>query len=181
MTPLEATFTISPKTDTLRPSGRGASHGVKRPGFTLMELLVYISIVSIALVVFINYMVSVTQVAGRSKVASAIDQNARYAISRMTQDIRGAANAVVAGAVLQLSNDTTEYTTSGLAVTINHGGAPIAITDDTVKVSSLIFTQPAAGAPVTITLTITGRDGTPPSAQKTLTLASTVEPHQLLY
>ena len=155
---------------------------MKRPGFTIAEMLIYISIVSIALVVFMNFLIDINRASERSRVAKEVDQNGRTVINRIVQDVRTANSITVDNTsnpnTLKI-NGTTTYTTSSGSVVVGTTPPLTPLTNPSVNVTDLKF-EPA-GSSVTITLSLEGRVGTPANQQKTLTLNSTVEPHKLLY
>lgn len=148
-------------------------------GFTLTEMLVYIGIVGIVLVVFMNFMIDVSHATSRSRVAKEVSQNGRTVIDRIVQDVRTATSITVvsANSLRVTGTSVNEYTLSSGRITVNGSGHEL--TSPSVNVTGLSFT--AAGNGVTINLVLEGRAGTPADQQKHLTLTSTVEPHKLLY
>lgn len=122
-------------------------------GFTLIELVVYISIVSGVLLIAV--VLSIDLLRGRAKSTSLIvvNQNARLALERMTAAIRNA-NLVNAGSStfgshpgslsLQMPDSAvnpTVFDVSGGAMRVTEGtGSAQSLTSPDIEVTSLLFT-----------------------------------------
>ena len=61
-------------------------------GFSLVELLVYISITTVTLLILTSFVIDVTKNAARTKITKEVQQNARLLISKITQEVRTATN-----------------------------------------------------------------------------------------
>jgi len=112
-------------------------------GFTLIELILYITLVSIFLTGAILFSWDV--IYGREKVyqQQVVEQNVRAAIARIAYEIRRAENInTVSSNSLQLENGTNDTTISLLAGVIQittSGAGPYDLTSNQVEVSSLNF------------------------------------------
>ncbi|MFH0828730.1 MAG: type II secretion system protein [Candidatus Kerfeldbacteria bacterium] len=131
----------------------------RQRGFTMIELIVYLGIASIALLVFFGFASNVMQSAARAKTASDVQENARVIMSRITHDIRTTDTATVSGSKLELTKatggiptktcygldllnpDVALYGTCGTVGCVCT--ASTAISDKTVKVTTLSFSQAA--------------------------------------
>lgn len=157
---------------------------MKRPAFTLVELLVYIGITAIVLVVFTNFAVTVTQNSARSKIIQELQQNARLSLDRLTQEVRGA----------QSVDSSTDYVGNlgTLVLNTTSGNRTFAVN---AKNQLTLNTEPLTSLKVKVDKFKLDKDNTVPSTTKlTLTLSDTLStpsqtislttsliPHQLLY
>lgn len=122
-------------------------------GFTLLELLIYVAVLSIVTMVIAGAFLSITQGRARVEAASEVNANLRFAIERIGQDIRGAsavslpASAGATSTALQLtiSGTAVNYCLADTAVRRQQGGACTgaseAITTESVVVNSLLFSR----------------------------------------
>lgn len=114
-------------------------------GFTLIELILYIALVSIFISGAIFFAWDV--IYGREKVfqQQMIEQNGRAALSRVAYEIRRAKDIQsVAGNQIVLDNDsstTTIFLLEGAIQIITEGAGPYELTSNQVKVTSLSFTD----------------------------------------
>lgn len=123
-------------------------------GFSLIELIVYIAIVSAVLIVAV--VLSIDLLRGRAKSTSleAVNQNARLALERMTTAIRNADLIQTGGSTfgtspgrlsLQMPDSAvnpTVFDVSGSTLRITEGtGSPQPLTSPDIEVTSLIFTH----------------------------------------
>lgn len=179
---------------------------MKRPGFTIVELLVYMGLTTAAVLMFMNFMIDISRVATRTKVAKEVDQQARYVMGRITSDIRNAVSApVISGTsnevlTIDLSHTcppmpipiivdriTYSYSAGDNSVTYQRTTCDVLspvtkLTSASVRVTALTFTRPiTAGQPIKLNLTVESPISAPPPAQKQLTLESTIQPHKSLY
>lgn len=83
-----------------------------RSGFTLMELLMYIGIISIVLLVLTNLFSSVLDVQLESESVSSLQQDGRYILNRMTNDIQNA-GSISLPATLGTSSATLRVNING--------------------------------------------------------------------
>ncbi|MBI4092357.1 MAG: prepilin-type N-terminal cleavage/methylation domain-containing protein [Candidatus Kerfeldbacteria bacterium] len=150
-------------------------------GFTLMELLVYMSIVTIATLIFMSFAVDVTTSAGKSRRLRELQDNARLLISRVTQDIRTADDVAVAGSELRVTKSgvTTRYFLDSGAVKYDDGvGSPLAsLSTDSVNISQWDWQKTATSVSVALTV----QEKTSASSPQQVELSSTIVPRKLLF
>ncbi len=166
---------------------------MKRPfrqdGFTMIELIVYLGIASVALLVFFGFAANVLQSAARAKSASDAQGNARVVMSRITHDIRTADTAAVLGTALNLTtvaggvSTTTCYDRDAGIVkygTCTGVGCPCAVSeslsDGTVNVTALSFDDLTAPQ-IDVSAMIEPRNGTADA----VTASTTVVRRSALY
>lgn len=162
---------------------------MRRRGFTIIELLIYMGLTTAAVLMFMNFMIDVSRVSARSRVAKEVDQQARYVMGRITQDIRGATAVSLSGSTLTLTKpngagyDTVAYSLSGTEAQYKlNATAPTSLTAASVRVTALTFTPPTPPSLLwKINMTVESPANVPPSAQKKLTLENSIQPHKSLY
>lgn len=158
-----------------------------RRGFTIVELLVYVAITTVAITVFAAFMADITKSASRSRVVKEVEQNAQFVMNKMAQDIRHAqAVASVSPNSLTLTlsptlNVTYAYDATNYAVTYQeNAGTAMAISNTQVRVTSLTFSN--IGGAVTVSLSAAqGNPAAPAAGQYNTTLSSTFVVHAALY
>jgi prepilin-type N-terminal cleavage/methylation domain-containing protein len=157
----------------------------QQKGFTLVELLVYISLVSIAMMVIMTFFVDVTTSATKITIAKEVQQSARFILQQMTHDIRNA-QAVVSvhqsAIELQAQNgDFLRYETDGGALQRRtNGGAAEILTSNAVALQSVQFLS--AGDTIAITISLQqSAAGSRPSNRAAITLQTSVAPRRSLY
>ncbi|PIQ77519.1 hypothetical protein COV82_04105 [Candidatus Peregrinibacteria bacterium CG11_big_fil_rev_8_21_14_0_20_46_8] len=97
--------------------------------FTLIELIIYVTILSLFVGALSNFYINIRHSTVRTDVASEIQHSAHLALHRITQDVRAADTLVTAtGNTLAVSTlgTTTTFTTIERTVTI--GGEDVTIT-----------------------------------------------------
>lgn len=119
-------------------------------GVSLIELLIYIALLSVILLVISSAFISISKTGGSVDARTEVNSNTRFVSNKMIQDIKSASAVsiptVVGGtaATLQLtvSGDTILYDVSSgqLRRKIN-AGTPEPITSNLVTVSTPIFTR----------------------------------------
>lgn len=118
-------------------------------GFTLIEMLLYMSLMSIFLIVLTDVLVSITSSKAESETYTATDQDGRFILARLTYDIARSSAITTPGAigtttnnlVLTIGPDTYAYSLVGenlqLAVNAtpanNLNGSSTTITAPTFK------------------------------------------------
>lgn len=164
----------------------------RQDGFTLAELLAYMSIVVVAIVVFTSFMVDVSKSAARMKVRQEVQQNARLLTTKITNEIRTAAavDAVQSSfnvddgkiSVVTASGPTVSFARDSAtdSVLFDDGSGAIPVSNDKVRVTKLRFEQTARGIAVDLTVE-QGNAAAPAQLQNALVLSSTVVPRQFLY
>lgn len=145
-------------------------------GFSLIELIIYMSIVAIATVVFTNFLVDVTRNAAKSRVTKDVQQNARLAMQWMTREIRRASSIMPSGSTLTLNSGTFTVNASNQ---LDYSGTPITSAD--VRVTTLTFT-PIGTSGVGIVLTVEqGNPSAQPAERDRFTLTSGATSRILAY
>ena len=119
-------------------------------GVSLMELLIYIAILSVILLVISSAFISISKTGGSVDARTEVNSNTRFASNRIIQDIKSA-SAVSVPAVVGGTAATLELTVSGdtILYDISAGqlrrkvntGTPEPVTSNLVTVSSPIFTR----------------------------------------
>lgn len=121
-------------------------------GFTLVELLVYMGILTVFLTTSIVFAIDLIKTSQRARISLEVQQNIRFAMERMVREIR-AADDLNAGAstfetspgVLSLAHDNgsldpTVFDVSGGILRITQGaGSAIDLTTDDVAITNLVF------------------------------------------
>lgn len=155
-------------------------------GFTIIELLVYISLVSVGVIVMTAFLADVLKSAAHGKMKQDMQQNGRYILSRLIQDIRSKQVDAASDAdtlVLASGPVRTTYDLDGQNITYafdDGAGAvtgPVDLNSSGVCVASVAFTRDVS---VRIDMTIRPR-GTCGDTKGELVLATTVVPRQSIY
>ena len=118
-------------------------------GFTLLELLIYMVILSGLMVIVANSFISLSKGRGQSEARSEVHAAIRFASERIRQDIKGA--SVVITPVSGTSSTTLQMTVSGTTVTYDvlagqlrrkvDAASPVAVTGTGIAVTALTFTR----------------------------------------
>ena len=97
-------------------------------GFTLVELLIYIGILSILLTVLAQIFGSILDAQLESEATSSVQQDGRFILSRLTYDIRRSDDIVVPAA---LGNQSTslQLTIGGVSYTYSLNGGNLELTE----------------------------------------------------
>lgn len=124
----------------------------KNTGFTLLELLIYISILSILVVTISSTFISLSKGRGQSQAKSEVNNSIRFATELMRQDLKNASvvsNPSLAGDAN--STDTLTLTRTGVTIVYDVLGGvlrrkegnstEVAVTDSSILVSAPIFTR----------------------------------------
>ncbi len=122
-------------------------------GFSLLELLIYIAILAIVTMVIVGVFLSLNRGRGEVETRSEVNSNLRFAIEKISQDLRAATSsaAIISPASTSTASnvltiivgaDTISYaTTTDNLLQRSVNGTPENITSDTVKIDSLSFTR----------------------------------------
>lgn len=150
----------------------------KRPqGFTLVELLVYIAVSTVALLVFVTFMVDVSRSAARARIVQELHQNAQFALDRLNREVRSATavdpSSDASSLVLSTASGIETFTLAGNAVTLN--GEPL--TSGNVKVTALQFSYAAP----TVTVQLHAEEHTSAASPQAIDLQTTLVPRQEVY
>ncbi|EKD79624.1 MAG: hypothetical protein ACD_41C00024G0008 [uncultured bacterium] len=112
-----------------------------RSGFSLFEVTVYIAIISVVMVAVLGIVAQT--VLNRIKVEALhnVTASTRFAIERMSQDVRAAAD--ISGTTITLADGTTEYyyVTGGQLLISTNGGTGVALTPSNLTVTEFSFTD----------------------------------------
>jgi prepilin-type N-terminal cleavage/methylation domain-containing protein len=121
----------------------------KKSGFTLVELLMVMGIMGLLMVILFQVFGAILDMKLRSEATTAVAQDSRYLISRLTYDISRSSDITLplaggSGNTLILVIDGVDYvyelngTTLKLSV---GGGASQALTGIGTKITSIVFTH----------------------------------------
>ncbi len=159
----------------------------------MIELLIYIAISSIALLVFVNFMVATSANAAKSRVAQEIQQNARLALDSLSQEVRGAqtinASTVYSASpstpgtlVLTYSGGNHTFSLSSGVLQLNSGAGPVNLTSSktTVTQFEVLNRTPADSLSPIVTVNITVQSTGVTPAQS-IQVSHTLSPHNSLY
>lgn len=123
---------------------------INHRGFSLIEMLIYLFILTLLAVVLVNVLVVMINSFTMAQVSRNLNQTATAALGRVVQEIRQAESATVASSdqlalsVTDASGNpiTTQFSLSGGALMIQVGaGSAGALTTGHSQVSALIFTK----------------------------------------
>ncbi len=148
-------------------------------GFTLIELLIYVAFISIMATVFVNFSLDIAGSAQKSRVRQEVQQNARFAMDRMLQEVRAAEGLNVGASVfgshpgiLSLgtsvpATNPTVFDISGGVLRMTQGASsPVALTASNLQASNLVFENLAiAGRTQHVRLTFTLRHPNPDNTE----------------
>ncbi len=127
-----------------------------KKGFTLIEVLIYITIIGVVVSGFIVFALSINSSRSKTYVAQEVQANARTALDLISQKIRAATGVNVASSTFDvdpglLSLAMASSTQNPTIVDLNQDDGvlqitastsnPVAITSDEVKVTNLVFTN----------------------------------------
>ena len=143
-------------------------------GNTLVELIIYLAIISVFFTSMIGFTVSVVQSGQKARTMHEVSQNGRFIMEKIAREIKSAndvnfttSSFGVNPGVLSLVNNTgsldpTVFDVVGGVVRIQQGaGAPMNISSDLVNVTSIVFTDlsvPGRTTNIKIDLTLEWRD-----------------------
>jgi len=146
-----------------------------RRGFTLVEMVVYIAILVLSTILFINLLLSITTSYRTLKAVQSIHSSAVSSIDRMGFEIRGAKAVVSANSVFDAhpgklvltiptsSGDITKefyLDGSGILIIKEEGVDQGPLTKNNIEITSLIFRHlSATSSAIKIEMTIEGSNG----------------------
>lgn len=150
----------------------------KKKGFILAELLVYISVLAVMSILVINFIVTVTKAFGRIKISQAIDDSARNALERMSNEIRFSSSLDVANSTLGSSpgriilntnnrssgaTTTLEFSIDNAMLRVREGASAYEnLTSSSTEVTNLVFKRIVSTSTqeaVKIEMTIKAKNG----------------------
>lgn len=140
----------------------------KQEGFTLIEVLIYIAVSAVMVFVVVGFAREILKVRNKITIVSKVEQNARYAMSRMVKEIREAEDIEVLDQntiILQVAdlgrNPIVFDLGNGILYMKEGQGDFTALTGNDVKVGEVLFedrTTPNSADIIKITLLITHPD-----------------------
>ena len=118
-----------------------------KKGFTLVELIIYFSILSVFILILTDILVSVIDAQLSTQSTSAVAQDGRYIYARITYDINRAQSVSVPAnlgdtsnsLVLNISGTTYTYTLNGESLQITDPTGTYSLTGSDTKLSNLQF------------------------------------------
>lgn len=149
-------------------------------GFTLVEMLIVIGIMSILVVILSEVFGSILTTKIRSEATTALAQDSRYLLSRFYYDISRASDITSpTGSTLSLTIGGTSYVYAldGTTLTLTVGGAsPQALSSVGTQITTLDFTRTDLGVKkgVQVHLIIAPSAGLPGGANLSRELTTTV-------
>jgi len=137
-------------------------------GFSLIEMMIYLAVSSTLLLVVFSFTREVLKVRNKITIESKVEQNARFALARMVNEIRFADDISVIDqntlslTVSEPSRNPVVFDLSDGMLCMQEGAGPcIALTGNDVKVGEVLFddrTTPNSGNIVKISLSVTHPD-----------------------
>lgn len=138
----------------LKIDRKDLKHVNNQNGFSLLELLIYISIIAVITLVISSVFIFFNRGRGQVEARNAVNTNLNFAITKISQDLKSA-SAVATPAIAGNSSSDLTMTVGGIAVTYcvadgqlrrkAGGGACDAasetVTADTVVVGAPVFTR----------------------------------------
>ena len=160
-------------------------HQRQKTGFTLMEILVYIGVLSIIVVVISSFLLWLSSSTTKARAMREVLDNARRVVEIMTYEIKKAksVSSTSTATHLFLENATaTEFYLCGTASTTlclkKEFESPVNLTSDKVEIKNLTFTQIATATTtpsVQINLKVDYKNpGDIPEYQASVSITSTV-------
>ncbi len=142
------------------------SHSQKSgAGFTLIEILIYVTILAVIVVLATSAIISVFHAFLRMRVERSLAENGDIALERMVRDIRSAANVDTTVSVFGsspgiLKVGTSKFYLSGAALELDDGVNPPSDLTSDVVVTSLIYYKSTNTNSSLITILLTLQSGT---------------------
>lgn len=125
--------------------------GASQQGFTLIETIVYVGIISIFLVSIVQFTTSLVSAGEKARIQNEVQQNARFAMERLRREIRTADDVNTGTStfgshpgILSLADDTplddpTIFDVSSGRLRIKEGAASaLPLTTDKVNVTNFV-------------------------------------------
>lgn len=143
-------------------------------GYSLVEMVIYLAILSVVSLIVINTILSFSQSYGNLRALRLLDHSASSALERMTRDIRSATSVDTANSALGVSPGVLTLLTSASATTTkfyvlnnilqvdvnNASSGPLTVSKSSI--TNLTFTKLSNGTTtaVKIDMTVSATDGT---------------------
>ena len=125
-----------------------------KKGFTLVEFILYISIVGVILVSFMYYLIDISTSSTKSDAIAEVGHNSRIAMEKISREIRNTVDINTGASVfdshpgtlslktLDSNTDPTIINISGTTLQIKRGaGSVLPITTGKIEVTKLIFSN----------------------------------------
>lgn len=123
----------------------------KARGFTLVETLVYISLIGVAISGFINFNMTISASRNKNMAINEVHANALTALEFISYKLRAAQTVVLPGAGTASSNIIFRSSTDGvdqeikldndILYYIEGAGTPMAITSSKINIKTLVFSN----------------------------------------
>ena len=130
-------------------------------GFTLIELIIYVAIISIIATAFITFSISIIDSKGKTDVIQEVNANVRSALDIVTRHVRSASGLNVASSTFDtdpgiLTINTNSSSTDPTVIELNQddgtlqltqgASSPVSVTSNVIKVTNLMFTNLTASS-----------------------------------
>ncbi len=112
-------------------------HACRQAGVTIVELLVYVGLLSIFILVLVDVFGAVLRARLESESTSSISQDARYILAKLSYDVANANSFTVPAFDRLVLDGTKTYTLTGNNLTLNN--LPLNSLD--TKINSISFTK----------------------------------------
>ena len=155
-----------------------------KPGFTLVELLIYMALLSIFLITLTGIFVNIMEVQLESDATSAVDQDGRFILSRLAYDINRANSISIPPQIgqtrsnlrMDIGGETYEYSESAGSLQLRNNFGTDIINGSDTTVSNISFQKIGnAGGKETIKIQFTITSTTQrPSGPETKTFTTTI-------
>jgi len=106
-------------------------------GFSLIELLIYIALLSVIVVVVVSVLLSLTRAYGAFKVSQRINNSAITALERITRDSRNAESIDLANSTFDVHPGRLTLNTGTMTIEIYLDGDVLKVREDGVDIGSL--------------------------------------------
>jgi len=144
-------------------------HGESGAGFTIIEVLVSVGIISMMLVLFSSFFTQMYALNAKTTAYREVSENAKKVMEIIAYEIKGAESVYTpTTSASQLSLETYRYLPGGEDISFidffvcgaalclkKESQAPIPLTSDTVEVESVAFSQVITGGFPSITIDLT--------------------------
>lgn len=130
---------------------------MKKTGFTLVELLIYIGLLAILMAILTRLFTGITDVQLTSEATGAVEEDSRYIYSRLAYDIPRATNIVGTGSslILLINGVANTYSISGNNLVLANDAGVNQLNSIGSGVTNLSFTQVGNSVQIAFTITST--------------------------
>lgn len=146
---------------------------IKNKGFSLVEIVISLAIFSMILFVMVSLFLAMTTSNSKTKSDREVAENAKIALEKIAYEIRSAKSIYTPTTTAnQLSLETSKYLPSGESNTFidfflcgtaicfkQESKDAVALTTDSVKITSLIFSQISTGSVPSVQISLTVNSG----------------------